>query len=396
MQEMPDERFPMSTEEFWRGRQATRMQALIPDRVYAWRDRLISNPRFQRWAARFPLTRGVAQGQARMAFDLCAGFVYAQVLFACVQLNLFDRLKAGPLTLDVIAAETGLKPEAAMRLLNAACALGLVSRRPGDRFGLGMQGAAIAGNPSIAMMVQHHAMLYRDLEDPVALLKGEATTRALANYWPYATTQSPSALAPREIEGYSRLMSASQEFIAGDVIEAYPFARHKVLLDVGGGEGTFLTAVAARAPSLHLKLFDLPAVAARAEQKFHATGLNNRAVAIGGSFRTDPLPTGADAISLVRIVHDHDDAVVMDLLRAIRAALAPDGVLLIAEPFAGVRGAEAIGDAYFGFYLLAMGSGRARTPAELKRMLHAAGFKRVQQKATARPMLTGLLVAHAK
>ena len=51
----------------------------------------------------------------------------------------------------------------------------------------------------------------------------------------------------------------------------------------------------------------------------------------------------------------------MTLLRAIRRALPADGTLLIAEPISGVRGAEPIGDAYFAFYLLAMGSGRPRT-----------------------------------
>ena len=77
-----------------------------------------------------------------------------------------------------------------------------------------------------------------------------------------------------------------------------------------------------------------------------------------------------------------------------RAALPERGVLLIAEPMAGVRGAEPIGDAYFGFYLLAMGSGRARTPTELSAMLNAAGFAGVKNLPTARPMLTGLIAAY--
>ncbi len=384
----------MSLTEFWRHRQPGRLQAMIPDSVYAWRDQLVGNPRFQRWAARFPLTRGIAHRQARSAFDLCAGFVYAQVLFACVELELFELLRANPLPLDDVSRRIGLPPEPTARLLKAASSLGLLSQRSGGRYGLGLQGAAIAGNPSIALMVQHHAMLYRDLADPVALLKGEPTSRALAAYWPYATTKSPSALASGEVEGYSRLMSASQEFIAGDVIDSYAFETHKVLLDIGGGEGTFLSAVAAKAPALRLKLFDLPAVAERAQRKFADYGLSERAEAIGGSFRSDPLPRGADLISLVRIVHDHDDAIVMDLLRAARAALPTNGTLIIAEPFAGVPGAEPIGDAYFGFYLLAMGSGRARTPAELGEMLAAAGFARVRQARTPRPLLTGLLVAH--
>ena len=61
------------------------------------RDRLLASRRFQRWAAAFPLTRPIARRRARALFDLCAGFVYSQVLFACVRLKLFDALAAGPL-----------------------------------------------------------------------------------------------------------------------------------------------------------------------------------------------------------------------------------------------------------------------------------------------------------
>ena len=76
-----------------------------------------------------------------------------------------------------------------------------------------------------------------------------------------------------------------------------------------------------------------------------ALGLAGRASAVGGDFTTDALPTGAEVISLVRVVHDHDDARVMALLRAVRRALPPHGVLLLAEPMAGTRGAQAMGDA---------------------------------------------------
>ena len=47
------------------------------------------------------------------------------------------------------------------------------------------------------------------------------------------------------------------------------------------------------------------------------------------SVRRSPLPEGADIISLIRIVHDHDDASALSLLRAVRRALPPDGTLLI-------------------------------------------------------------------
>ena len=44
-------------------------------------------------------------------------------------------------------------------------------------------------------------------------------------------------------------------------------------------------------------------------------------------------------------------------------------------------------------YLLAMGRGRPRSEAVLTAALYAAGFARVRREATARPMLTSLIVA---
>jgi demethylspheroidene O-methyltransferase len=167
------------------------------------------------------------------------------------------------------------------------------------------------------------------------------------------------------------------------------------VLDIGGGDGSFLRAVARRAPGLQLKLFDLPPVAALAQARFATAGLGARAEVTGGSFLTDPLPTGADIATLVRVLHDHDDDSVLAILRAARRALPADGVLLIAEPMAETKGAEAVG-AYFGFYLLAMGSGRPRTPEALTALLEQAGFEQVRLLPTRRPLLARVMTARPK
>ena len=74
------------------------------DRYYAIRDRWLSSPKFQRWAAAFPLTRPTARRRARALFDLCAGFVYSQILYACVRLKLFELLALEPQTAAQISA----------------------------------------------------------------------------------------------------------------------------------------------------------------------------------------------------------------------------------------------------------------------------------------------------
>ncbi|MGU3662772.1 methyltransferase [Methylobacterium sp. A49B] len=359
------------------------------DRWLAWRNRLVASPRFQRWAAGFPLTRRIARRNTRALFDLCAGFVYAQVLTACIRLDLFAVLAEGPLSVDALARRLDLPPENARRLLRAAESLGLLRMVSGDRFGLADLGAALVGNPGIAAMVEHHALLYADLADPVALLRGHAQPTRLAAYWPYAAGQTGDA---RTVAPYSGLMGASQALIAEDVLDACDLARFRHVMDVGGGEGAFLQAVAHRHPRLGMTLFDLPAVAERAEARLARAGLAGRIACHGGDFHGG-LPTGADAISLVRIVHDHDDEPALTLLQAAHAALPPGGSLLLAEPMAGTPGAEPVGDAYFGFYLLAMGSGRPRRSEELQGMLRTAGFAWVKELRTRRPLLTRVLHA---
>jgi demethylspheroidene O-methyltransferase len=366
-----------------------------PDRWHAARDRLLASPRFQRWAAAFPLTRPIARRRARAVFDLCAGFVYSQVLLACVRLRLFEILANGPQTAAALSALWALPPASTTRLLAAAASLRLVERRGPDRYGLGTLGAALCGNPGVAAMVEHHALLYADLRDPVALLRGERTDTALAGYWPYAGAEQPATLPDERVAQYSALMSASQPLIAGEVLDAYPLGRHACLLDVGGGEGAFLSAAAARTPGLRLMLFDLPPVAARARARFAAAGLAERAVAVGGDFLSDPLPEGADVASLVRVIHDHNDDAAHKILRAVWRALPAGGTLLLAEPMAATAGAEPVGDAYFGFYLLAMQRGRPRTADELGELLRCAGFSRPRLLPTRLPLQTSLLVARA-
>jgi demethylspheroidene O-methyltransferase len=371
----------------------------LGDVVRHWRRRLIASPAFQRWAAGFPLTRPVAERRSSALFDLCAGFVYSQILAACVRLDLFSRLASGPRGCDALAADLGLTVEATRRLLRAAAALDLVEGLSGDRFGLADLGAAMLGNPAIEAFVEHHALLYEDLADPVALLRSSASTR-LSNFWPYAGRKpGDSPLADPEPEGarayarYSELMSRSQALIAEDVLEAFPPLGRKRWLDVGGGEGAFVAALAEKAPELDLMMFDLPPVAARARAALEHCGLLSRIKVHEGDFLCDSLPSGADVLSLVRILHDHDDDSARVLLGRAHDALAPGGILMIAEPMAGVRGAKRVGDAYFGFYLLAMGRGRARSASEIAGLLGAAGFGAVRALKSRRPLLVSVLIA---
>ncbi|MCU0622057.1 MAG: hypothetical protein MUC69_11205, partial [Gemmatimonadales bacterium] len=259
---------------------------------------------------------------------------------------------------------------------------------------LGGLGLPLLGRPELATLLEHDLLLYDALRDPVALLRDERRTpTALSRFWAYARADDPRDVPGAAAAEYSAVMAATQPLVAEQVLAAYDFARHRRLLDVGGGDGTFLMAAAPHAPRAVLELFELPAVAQRARERFAAQGLASRTVVHEGSFLDDPLPAGIDCVTLVRVCFDHDDAVVAALFARVRDALVPGGTLLVAEPMAGLAGAERVGGAYFGWYLLAMRSGRPRRPDEFRKLLLDNGFRSATMRAVGNPFQTGLIVA---
>ena len=360
------------------------------------RNRVFADPRFQHWAARLPLIRRIARSRADAAFDLLAGFAYSQVLRAFVEGGLFDILQNGPLSAAAIAPRMGLSDDAALTLLRAGRPLLLSEEAVPGQWMLGEQGAVFASNAGVQAMVRHHRLLYADLADPLGLLRADRREpTALSQFWTYAGALHGSAERGTQTAEYSQLMAASQHFVAEEVLASVSFRGAERLLDVGGGHGAFLRHIAAAHPHLELGLFDLPEVVETGAQLLGAAVGAERVTTHPGNFFKDSIPEGYDMVSLVRILHDHDDAPAQGLLGTIRKSLAPGARLLIAEPMARIPGAEAMGEAFFGLYLWAMGSGRARSPAEIIAMLRAAGFARAQVIATAQPVNASIIIAHA-
>ena len=144
----------------------------IYDHWLDFRDRLLTSPRFHEFALKFPPTRPLVRKRQAEVFDVVSGFVYSQVLFACVELELLSnpRLKGPGASLDEIAEICALDSDAARRLAQAAVSLRLLEAR-NDRFRLGDLGAALSINKGALAMIRHHQVLYKDLADPVAMLR---------------------------------------------------------------------------------------------------------------------------------------------------------------------------------------------------------------------------------
>jgi demethylspheroidene O-methyltransferase len=350
--------------------------------------RLVASHRFQSWAARFPLTRGITRSEGEAIFDLVAGFVHSQCLVAIVEFGVLDRLLDEPCTLEDLSRGMAMPRERAVILLDAGVALGLIRKR-GDAYSITRRGAALSGVPGLSDMISHHAVLYRDLVDPVSFFRGEIDTE-LAKFWPYVFGAG-AAEDPTTAQKYSRLMADSQMLVAEETLACVDFTTSETLMDVGGGTGAFLAEALEATPGLAGILFDLPAVVPDATKRFMDRGLASRVRTVGGSFRDEPLPVGADAISLVRVLYDHSDDTVRALLTAVYNALPTGGLVVVSEPMAGGEQPTRAGNAYFAVYTLAMGTGKTRSPAEVQNLLTEAGFASVRHRPTRRAFVTSVV-----
>ena len=78
--------------------------------------------------------------------------------------------------------------ERSLLLLRGGCALNLICFKR-NRYWLTRIGAQIIGVPGLMDMIQHNQILYRDLIDPVLLLRGSNETE-LSHFWPYVRKEA--------------------------------------------------------------------------------------------------------------------------------------------------------------------------------------------------------------
>lgn len=353
-----------------------------------WFARLISRPKVQALAARIPVGRRIARRDGAAIFGLVQGFVASQVLAALVELDILSRLLDGPHSAETLALTLGIAPQRMEALLRAGAALGLLKARRGGRYGLARRGAAILGVPGLTDMIRHNAAFYADMADPLALLRGTGETE-LQRFWPYV---HGSGVDTETALRYSDLMARSQELVAEDTLKVVDLSGVPCLMDVGGGSGVFLSRALGTSKAGGI-LQDLPEVLETARPRLASHGLEQRVRLIPGDFRAGPLPEGADAISLVRVLYDHSDETVAALLARVFDALPPGGRLIVSEPMSGGARPDPLCDVYFAFYTMAMGTGRVRSPDRIAALCRDAGFTGIRMPSAARPYITRVVEA---
>ena len=157
------------------------------------------------------------------------------------------------------------------------------------------------------------------------------------------------------------------------VAERYDWTAIRHVADIGGGTGTLIAEVLQRNPELRGTLADLPETAARAREYLARLGLDGRCEVVGQSF-FDPLPAGADAYLLNRVIHDWDDSAATAILRRCAEAAGSTGRVLVIESH-GTPGGDAAAFAEMNLRMLVLAGGRERTLDDYSVLATDAGLQ---------------------
>ena len=348
---------------------------------YNQKNKVIKNIRIQDFLARFPITSRIARKEGEAIFQLMTGFVDTQILFTFVKSGALRHLESESLSIEELSDKIGIDVKKTEILCRAGFALGLV-RLKSKRIFLARRGALILSLPGMMELIDHHSILYEDLLDPISFFRGEKETK-LSKFWPYVFGKTKS-LDNADVSRYSDLMSKSQFMVARDTIASIKVSKSTKWLDVGGGSGAFAKELKNRHPSIKISVFDIPGSSADNQpHKF-----------IPGSFFTDQIPPGFDTVSCVRVLYDHDDHTVSDLLFKIHSSLPTGGRIIVSEPMLGELSPNKWGDTYFATYTYAMKTGKTRSPSQVSDLLKKNGFSRVKVFPSRRPFVTTVIQAY--
>lgn len=264
------------------------------------------------------------------AMSLLHHVYFNPILRALVRHRVPDHLDQGSLPVADLAQRTGMNILSLTRTLRALSAFGAFREiSPG-----------VFTNNSVSNLFRDRAgglrnfVLYMSSDHYVraaaALGHSAATGQSAMNhvfgesFWEYVKRH------PDENETFNRALAELRGEEHQQVADAFDWTAVKVVVDVGGGIGSLLSAILADRVDIQGVLIEQPELLADAERLLSARGIRNRCELKAGNF-FDAIPASGDVWTLCQVLHDWPDAKCIEILRRCREAMRSTDRLLVAE-----------------------------------------------------------------
>jgi hypothetical protein len=313
---------------------------------------------------------------------LLTGKWLTQLVGAVARLGIPDQLAiAQPQTAEQLAASVGAHPGAMRRVMRALAMVGVFAEAEGGRYILTPISERLRSNTPDSMRdlfllvtQDSHWLTWGHLVD--AIRTGQPQPQAVFGMplFDYYSTHASEA------DEFGRAMQNLSAMVTHGTLANYDFSHATLIVDVGGGNGSFVRAILQHHPRPRGIIVDLPYMEAQAHESIRVDALTDRCGFESGDFFRQ-VPSGGDIYLLKMILHDWNDEDCVRVLRSCHAAIAPLGRLVVVEilvPEDNAPGFAQLGD----INMLVVAGGQERTQSEYSALFDRAGFRLTRVIAT--------------
>jgi O-methyltransferase domain len=287
-------------------------------------------------------------------WDLLRGAIATRTLGIVAELRVADALAGGPRPIAELASEVGADPDALNRYLRALASDGVFAEVE----------RGVYRNTESSEMLRGPAGAFAELfggawHGAVGALDASGRP-AMDDFWGWLSEH------PKERALFDLAMEEGKERRV-ERFAGVEWRDGETVVDVGGGNGSFLLELVARRSGLRGIVFDLPETV-RDEAALSAAGIEF----VEGSF-FERVPPG-DSYVLGTILHDWDDEHATAILRTIREH-APSGARVLVIDAVIPPGNDPDGAKWLDLLILATLGGRERTEPEWRSLVEGAGLR---------------------
>lgn len=313
--------------------------------------------------------------QAVVLQHMVLDVVIARCLYVAAELRIADLMQDGPRSVDDLARETGMHPEALHRVLRTLASVGFFRETEARCFASTRLSECLRADAPGSMLATAEYVgadwVFASWAGVMATMKNGKTHHENAHGKPFFAWYDSH---PEYRRIFDEAMTSMSAMAIPTITAAYDFSTFHSIVDVGGGEGGLLAAILATAGHARGFLFDLPHVITRAEQVglLYQGDMAARVTLTGGDFFQE-IPAGHDAYVLKWILHDWNDADSLRILESCHRAMGGRGTLLIVEMLVGAKNKHSLAK-FSDIGMLVLTGGRERSELEFRELLRRAGF----------------------
>ena len=303
---------------------------------------------------------------------MIGGYWLSQAIYVAAVLRVADHIHERSLHGADLARLTRTDQQSLVRLMRALCSVGIFRKNDTGKYE-GTQLSEFLRSDSedslwaeaVAMGDTHYAAFGELLHTTRTAEPGFDRAFGMS-FFDYLAKHGASAQA------FDGAMSEMRARSAEATNQSYDFSRFRTIVDVGGADGTLITAVLNDNPQAIGILFDRPEAVARARQSLANTA--SRCQFIEGDF-FHGVPSAADAYLLRHILHDWNDCDALKILKNCRRAVNRKGCILVVESvLPDADDAPPSLGSYLDLMMLALTGGMERTRSQFTELAKAAGF----------------------